>query len=534
MRRKHHLLQALALAALMGGLASALSAGLAAASPNNAELVCSSAEPAVSPARWLRSASLDLRGALPTPDETAAVIEAGEEAEVVLAAFVAEWLSSPDFAQRALRFHRDLLWPNIDTVNLLPAVVGLRIDGGIYWRNSAAAKFRGLSVQCLDEPAEFNGAGAIIAKPQSDGTQREGWVWVSPYWAPETTIRVCAYDAQEALVSPNGTACNTNFGQQEVACGCGPNLSFCRYGLTQRNVLRGWIGDLERRVLSVIEEGRPYTDLFTDRTMYINGPLAHYYRWQSAFRSAVRMEPLAVEPSTIPELDYTEYDNWVQIETDEHHAGILTAPGYLLRFQTNRSRANRFYNAFLCQPFQPPDDGLEPSAEAALQPDLQKRDGCQWCHTTLEPAAAYWGRWTEVGGGYLDPETFPALREDCLLCASTGAACSDACNRYYLTQPLAPEELFYLGQLNAYVFRYDSHMPNIEYGPALLALTKTVDNQLPYCVTAKTAGWILGRELTSEDAAHIDEWAVAFAASNFDFRALVEAIVLSETYGRVQ
>ena len=26
--------------------------------------------------------------------------------------------------------------------------------------------------------------------------------------------------------------------------------------------------------------------------------------------------------------------------------------------ESNRGRANRFYNAFLCQPFQPPDGGI--------------------------------------------------------------------------------------------------------------------------------------------------------------------------------
>ena len=53
-----------------------------------------------------------------------------------------------------------------------------------------------------------------------------------------------------------------------------------------------------------------------------------------------------------------EYDNWVLIQLDEEHAGVLTRPAYLIRFQTNRGRADRFYTNFLCQPFEPPEEGL--------------------------------------------------------------------------------------------------------------------------------------------------------------------------------
>ena len=46
------------------------------------------------------------------------------------------------------------------------------------------------------------------------------------------------------------------------------------------------------------------------------------------------------------------------VEAGPAHAGVLTSPAYLLRFQTHRARANRFHVSFLCQPFVAPDGGL--------------------------------------------------------------------------------------------------------------------------------------------------------------------------------
>ena len=64
------------------------------------------------------------------------------------------------------------------------------------------------------------------------------------------------------------------------------------------------------------------------------------------------------------DLRFDESDRWVEIELPEQHAGILTSPAYLLRFQTNRARASRFADAFLCEPFTPPAGGLPASTEA--------------------------------------------------------------------------------------------------------------------------------------------------------------------------
>ena len=161
----------------------------------------------------------------------------------------------------------------------------------------------------------------------------------------------------------------------------------------------------------------------------------------------VNFTPSPVETHRLPDIPYGESE-WHQVQLSPAHAGVLTHPSFLLRFQTNRARASRFYEAFLCAPFVPPDGGLPAATEEeARDPDLQRRAGCKYCHASLEPAAAHWGRWTETGAGFLDPNRFPALDEGCLRCARGQGGCTAFCRRNYLTRSLSDKDEPYLGML---------------------------------------------------------------------------------------
>jgi hypothetical protein len=214
---------------------------------------------------------------------------------------------------------------------------------------------------------------------------------------------------------------------------------------------------------------------------------------------------------------------------------VLTSPAFLLRFQTNRARASRFYDAFMCQPFQAPAGALpSPDDPCSQDPDLQTRCGCKYCHSLLEPAAAHWGRWRQAGAGYLDPGSYPRSRADCTACARTGQACSTDCRRNYVTRIFDPVEEPYLGLLNAYYFRSLEHEVVIDQGPALLAATAVVDNRLPACVARRVAQWLLGRALYDEEAELADALTKAFIRSGYSYRELVKAVVSSAEYRRVR
>lgn len=519
--------------AVVGASATAL-----AAVPNDS-LVCAPEVSAIASTSWMRAVSLDVRGDVPSVDEYRAV----RDGEATVETLVDEWLASDGFSERVLRQHRKLLWNNITNVRVLPASSGIsrtNLGGGVYtpyYRRSVATRYRGLAVPCLDEPAEYND-GVLVRKLQSDGTLREGWVYASPYWDPSLTWKVCALDAQEALYTSKGTDCSSSQGVLDNECGCGPEMRWCSAGSVQRQIVDGFRDSMDKLISSVITDDRPYTDLFTANEMWVNGPMAHFLRYQTAWSGPARVYPSPVSAGVIPPeevLPFTASDTWIKLPVASDHAGILTHPAFLLRFQTRRARANVVYNAFLCTPFQPPEGGLPPATDAeALNPDLQKRAGCKYCHALLEPAGAFWGRWAERGAGFLNPEEFPAVREDCYSCATSNIGCSSECRSFYQTTALSVAEVPFLGQLQAFVFLDESHVEHVDAGPSLIAMRAVADNRLPMCVAERTSEWLMGRTMTPEDAGTMQELAAEFVASGFSYKEMVKAIVTSDIYRRVR
>lgn len=526
--------------ALIVALTLALGVPGAALAEGNDELLCPPEAPELDRFQLLRSMSLDLRGDLPTVDELAALKDADDVPEQL----VRDWLESEAFTERFVRRHRDLLWPNLDMVRLFSNSIRLRrdnvtIDGQatqIYWQRNRADDFRGVLERCLLQPAEFGPDGRPIAYDVGEGGRKEGYVEVTPYWAPDTTIKVCAFDAQAFAVSVNGTPCSTTSAFSDPGCGCGPNMMWCTYGSQDLTIVRSFVEDLERRLRDMVESGGSYLDLFRSTRAYVNGPVVHFLRHLANFAGGIRVTPTPIPDSMLPDLEWSDTDTWIPIELPDHHAGVLTSPAFLLRFQTNRARANRFYNAFLCEAFAPPPSGIEISNDPndALNPDVSLRPGCSYCHARLEPAASYWGRWGEQGAGYVDPEMHPAFREDCYECATTTFSCSDACTRFYTRTALSSQEVPYLGWLKAYTFREPAHHVNIEQGPELLVSRTIADNRLPACVARSTAEWLIGRELVEEEQPWVDGLAMELLASDFDYRDLVTAIVTSDVYRRVR
>lgn len=488
------------------------------------------------PHRWLRAMSLDVRGAPASPSEHARV-SAGESPEVQLD----EWLQSDAFAEQVVRHHRSLLWPNVSDIRLLSKRQRLLYEDGKYYRYLVAPNYRGGPVSCGDFEASWDDDGALITQVDANGWIQEGWVWVAPYWDADTPVKVCAFDAQEDLESPWGVQCNTYEGRYDPHCGCGPNLAWCdtfslghNGGNPNPPVAAAIVGDLEQRVAHVIQDDQSYLELLTGRTMYVNGPLVHFLRYQTTVPAHIRFNEVAVDPALLPDLAFEDVDTWVPITLGPEQAGVLTSLAYLMKFQTRRSRANRFYNAFLCQPFQAPAGGLSGLDDPDPPLDLKQRDGCRYCHAILEPAAAHWGRFGEYGAGYLEPDRFPSYSDERAWCAATGESCSPECANYYVVDPLSSEEDPWVGWLKSYEYMDPRHAENIELGPDLLVASGVVDGRLPRCVARNTASWLLGREIADVEEEWLVELGGGFAAGGFDYKALVRSILTSERYRRVR
>ena len=482
------------------------------------------------PIEHARAVSLDVRGTVLSAEESRAILTAGGLDATTLDA----WLASEAFADQVARHHKSLFLNNVD-FSIDPAR-SLRNYGqyqlGVYFVYDRTKVHRGaLMTNCTDYDADIN----ALNQPQSwltrgDGSLDEGAIDVHPWWDIDTTVRVCAFDAQLTEVSSSGNDCSTAAGQEDPECGCGPNLMWCGNNTSVEQMMTAALSDaVSERVRDVVYTDLPYSTLLTEPSVYLNGPLVAYYTHRVDFSDTLE---LPVPVADLPDIPADEADTWVEVPTDTQYAGALTEPGWLLRFQTNRGRANRFFTEFLCGEFLPPESGIMEVAEENPTPDLGQKPVCRDCHSVLEPWAAYWGRWKEVGATYYTEDAYPTFSDECYDCAPN---CSDPyCKFSYMTQPDHPHEEDYVGWFNPYVFLFGDTLDHPSYGPALWADTIRSDGRLSRCAAEKAAIWLLGKPVEDISPELIDMWADDFSASGLSYQAMVRSIVTSPAYGRAR
>ena len=480
----------------------------------------------------LRAMFLDLRGEVPAPEDYATLLD--EEGEVP-PGVVDQLLEGRAFLGRAVRFHQTLFFNDVSQVRLLPANSLFAVRNGVYFVPSRADSYRGQANRyCGNAPTRFDEDGQPIPLRNADGSVSEGYVTVRPYWAPDTEIQVCAYDAQEAEFSSSGTDCSTTRGFVDPGCGCGPSLQWCGVGFQETVLMDSFARDLDKRVERMVDGDQPWLALLTGTKGFVNGPMVDFYRHRTQLPQGIHFQEAAVDVRGLPDLAWTDDGTWVEVDLGPEHSGVLTSPAYLMRFQTGRARANQYHQSFLCEPFQAPESGLGALDDPDPTLDLSRRDGCKYCHALLEPAAAHWGRWTQFGAGYLDPEDFPVYDETCKQCAAGVVDCPDVCDDYYIVRTLAAEQEPYVGYLTSLEFLDERYHVHLEQGPRRMVNQHDVDGRLPRCTAQKTAQWLLGRELTASDEAWVQELATEFVTHDYSWRRLVRDIVLSDAYRSVE
>ncbi|MEL6345097.1 MAG: hypothetical protein AAFV53_18455 [Myxococcota bacterium] len=483
----------------------------------------------LSPERRARAVSLDIRGVVPTPEEMEQISRDGGLSDAMLE----DWLQSDAFTEQAVRHHRALLWNELSLNNLL-GNRQLRRQNNIWYNGRAAEYSRGLrNLSCGNFEATVDADGVPTEwQVDENGYIREGWVEVNPYWAPETTVRACAFDAMTTVETSTGDNCATDSrAHRNTECGCGPDLQWCITNNTRRAFVDALEREMEHRVRDVIGRDAPYSELLIGTTGMVNGPLVHLYTHLAPFESDIAAP---TDLSSLPDLDFSDAETWVNIELYEHHSGILTAPGWLLRHQTNRGRANRFYEGFLCREFIPLPTGIGGMEEGTPTPDLTLRTGCESCHARLEPWAAYWGRWQEASSSWLSPSRYPDYLEECETCAIQGGNCSmSLCRNYYVSSLTHPDEEPYAGWMDIYSFLGPDAVGNPDIGPAGWVSAVVDDGQLAQCAAQNASGWLLGEDVTPDDD-QLGAWAALFASSDESYRSLFRSIITSEIYGRVK
>ena len=466
---------------------------------------------------YVRALSLDIRGEVPTEAELEAIEASGEMDESTLDA----WLSSPEFEATVIAQHRDRFWNELE-VNLLNKRRVFKRDD--IWFNNNRSRYTRLQPQshCGDFAAdvdELNRPNSWITN--EDDSISEGYVMVAPYWDPDTPIPVCAFDAQLVEVSAAGVDCATEEAHEEQDCGCGPGLQWCMANTVEGAIEVAISTDLNERVRHMLATGAGYGSLFVGDTMFLNGQSTHFFRHIAPFETDDYESPVPIE--SLPEMDYLD-EAWVEVTLEDHHDGVLTAPGWLLRHQTNRGRANRFYSAFLCSEFIPPETGISGLGSTVVpSPNLQLREGCLGCHARLEPWAAYWARWGEASTTFRSAEEFPAFSAECETCASTGLECSDFCEDNYIVETGHADELPYVGWYGPYAFLAEDKSEHPDLGPLGWVAKAEETGLFGQCAVQQAADWLLNADA---DSSQIDDWATRFQADD-DYRAMVKRIVMS-------
>jgi hypothetical protein len=278
----------------------------------------------------------------------------------------------------------------------------------------------------------------------------------------------------------------------------------------------------------LFDQDRDFREVLTSHTTFVNGPLAQFYRSiqkgsccgpESAFGMRVETEPL-FDPSRVPaDLAPQDVEKWVEIpDRGSHSAGLLTMPMYLEKYASARARGAAIYNDFLCKSFNAGQAELTPSEE----PDLMKRPGCQVCHATLEPLAAYFTRIEPASFVYLPEALFPVKATTCK--KDKAGKLSGPCNALYD------------------VGFFDATGPTLRSGYASPAHANagavgagediTKMPEFATCAVQRVTSSFLGRAITSDDASLLASLTTEFVQSGYRMRALVRAVAQSDAYRR--
>lgn len=370
--------------------------------------------------------------------------------------------------------------------------------------------------------------------------QREGYSLVpAPFWSTSTAqVAVCAIEAQARVVNPYTLeSCETARFASDRSCGCGDKLRRCESNDTTQvhdARVKAFNNEPELIADSVLRRDEPYFNILTTRRSFLNGTLSEFYRSNQGVGVFTVTPPLPTD--ALPSVPYAQADTWQEYTRGPQHSGVLTTPSFLYRFPTYRSRVNEFYEAFLCKSFVPAPGGSLPSPDDACnrENNLAKRCGCNYCHATIEPTGAHWGRYGERVAQYLSPEQFPRFDPKCRDCALSGDTnCGGECAQYVM-QAYDGDGANSLGLLKTYLYRTPEEELNIEGGPQTLVQRMMQTGDLERCAVKRIWNEFLGRPMSAEEQRlYLQPLADDFLTSGHRLKALIQRVLTTDAYRRI-
>ena len=371
--------------------------------------------------------------------------------------------------------------------------------------------------------------------------QREGTVMAeAPFWdvSGATQVASCAIEAQQRAVNPATMAsCESGGFIIDRSCGCGSKFRRCENGAgTVHNARIAAINEEPLLIAdSVLRRDEDYFSILSTRRSFINGPMSAFYRDTQGVGVLAITTP--VEKDVVPAVPYaadpTVFTEYIR---GENASGILTTPGFLYRFPTYRARVAQFFEAFLCKSFVPPADAIAPDPEDGCnrENNLAKRCGCNYCHATIEPTGAHWGRYGERNAQYLTPDVFPKYDAKCRDCALAGnTTCDNECGNYVM-QAYDGDGANSLGLLKTYLYRTQEEEPNIVGGPKLLVERMLQTGDLERCAVKRVFEEFTGRPMAKqEEELYLRQLVDGFVKDGHNLKALIQRVVTSDAYRRI-
>jgi hypothetical protein len=217
---------------------------------------------------------------------------------------------------------------------------------------------------------------------------------------------------------PNVRCSNT--GSQGMAhpdCGCGKEQFLC-YPLNDKGKVINAVGlEFQNRALFAYNQNRPWLDVFGGDLFYGNRWLYHHYLYQQDFTWSSRTPP----PAVLASIKAMPLDSMSLVPMPSHsysdssangveRAGVVTAPGFLRRFNNFRSRIRALTERLLCKDVDATlnIDGYDTFNNPNFGPGSPVRAhgekaACASCHYSLDNFGATIIMWGDGSDGFFSP-----------------------------------------------------------------------------------------------------------------------------------
>jgi len=287
-----------------------------------------------------------------------------------------------------------------------------------------------------------------------------------------------------------------------------------------------WSREAVHFINYLFDQDRDFREILTGRETVINGPLAQFYKNvqrgnccgpEVGFGMLEEREPL-FEPKNVPaDLEPQDASTWKLVpDRGARAAGILTTPMFLEKYASARARGAALYNAFLCKNFNAEKTQLTPSDN----PNLMERPGCQQCHATLEPLAAYFTRVEPSSFVFLPAAEFPARNASCV--KDKNGHLNGTCNQLY--------DVAFADNTGAMLRSAYGSPEHADEAPAGAGQDITKSPEFASCAVERVTSSFLGRPTTPDDEALLASLTTEFVKSGYRMRELVKNVVRSSSY----